>query len=70
LESSVRQSEANIEDLEKRLKEEREKLSQKKIEHSKAIDLKISIQKEIDTFDKQDTKEIFAEIEELNKKSQ
>lgn len=70
LESSIRSWEATIEDLEKRLKEEREKLSQKKIEHSKAIDLKISIQKEIDTFNKEDTKNVLAEIEELNKKSQ
>lgn len=70
LESDIRQSEWTIEELEKRLKEEREKLSQKKIDHSKATDLKISIQKEIDVFDQEDTKSIITEIEELNKKDQ
>ena len=70
LESGIRQSESTIEELEKKLKEEREKLSQKKIDHSKATDLKMDIQKEIDAFDKEDTKKILADIEELNKKTQ
>lgn len=70
LESDIRQSEWTIEELEKKLKDERDKLTQKKIDHNKATELKISIQKEIDVFDKEDTKNILAEIEELNKKSQ
>jgi len=56
--------------LERQLVEQREKLLVKTTDHARANNLKISIEEEIQSFDKQDPAEILEQINQYNQSQQ